>query len=314
MATAIITGGNLGLGFETAKWIAKNLNWTVVLACRSLERGEEAAQKIRKDTGNNKVFVRLLDLGSMKSIRKFREVYDNDKTLPVLRALVCNAGLQVLNPAKTEDGFESTFGINHLGHFQLTNLLLKKRVLDKTPLRVVFVASGTHDPKQKTGLPHPNYTSAKDIAYLKPVDQEQYNGRLNYTRSKLCNVLCAYEMNRQLAKLGISHVAVNAFDPGLMPGTGLAREYNAVFRLLWRFVLPVLTYIVPNTNTVSASGTNLGSIAVSEKYEGVTGKYFEGQKQIDSSEESYDENKARDLWSSSLELCKSTSNDSLFFN
>jgi NAD(P)-dependent dehydrogenase (short-subunit alcohol dehydrogenase family) len=57
MATAIITGGNLGLGFETAKWIAKNLNWTVVLACRSLERGEEAAQKIRKDTGNNKVSI-----------------------------------------------------------------------------------------------------------------------------------------------------------------------------------------------------------------------------------------------------------------
>ncbi|MBP5977917.1 SDR family NAD(P)-dependent oxidoreductase [Brasilonema sp. CT11] len=57
MSTAIVTGGNLGLGFETAKWIAKNLDWTVVLACRSVERGEEAAEKIRKETGNNKVRI-----------------------------------------------------------------------------------------------------------------------------------------------------------------------------------------------------------------------------------------------------------------
>ncbi|MBP5977916.1 hypothetical protein HW132_35785 [Brasilonema sp. CT11] len=146
---------------------------------------------------------------------------------------------------------------------------------------------------------------------LEPANQK-YSGTLNYTISKLCNVLCAYEMNRRLAALGINHVAVNAFDPGLMPGTGLARDVNFFLRTIFNIIVPILRYIVPNTNLPSTSGLNLGSLAISEKYEGVTGKYFEGQKEIKSSDDSYDENRAQELWTESVKFSNVTSDEALF--
>jgi NAD(P)-dependent dehydrogenase (short-subunit alcohol dehydrogenase family) len=188
--------------------------------------------------------------------------------------------------------------------------------VDKTPLRILFVASGTHDPKQMTMMPTAPYTTAREISTPTEVkEKEQIKvGRMRYSMSKLCNILCAYELNRQLAKLGIEHVAVNAFDPGFMPGkdSGLARDYSKVAQFFWRNLMPVVIVFMRNAHTTATSGSRLASLAVQDKYAHVTGKYFEGTKQIASSTESYDEDKARDLWQTSLELCHLTAEECLF--
>ena len=144
-------------------------------------------------------------------------------TLPPLHALICNAGVQ--SGAKqtfTADGFESTFGVNHLGHFLLVNLLLPRLA---APARVVVVSSGTHDPALKTGVPAPAWNDPMALAKgelgpLAAKDAPTKRGQRLYSTSKLANVLFTYELARRLP-VGVT---VNAFDPGLMPGTGLVRR------------------------------------------------------------------------------------------
>ncbi len=167
-------------------------------------------------------------------------------------------------------------------------------------------------------VPPPKYTTARDLATPTEVrEKEQVKvGRVRYSTSKLCNILCAYELNRQLAKLGIEHVTVNAFDPGFMPGkdSNLARDYSKFEQWMWRNILPVVLVFMRNAHTTATSGARLGKLAVQDKYAHVTGKYFEGTKEIASSTESYDEDKARDLWQTSLELCQLSAAECLFVN
>jgi NAD(P)-dependent dehydrogenase (short-subunit alcohol dehydrogenase family) len=248
------------------------------------------------------VSVLKLDLASLKSIRSFTEAFST-AGLPPLFAIVCNAGLQTVGPATyTEDGFETTFGVNHLGHFLLVNRLLSQLA---GPGRIVFVSSGTHDPAQKSGMPEPVFTSAERLAH--PVETDPgaasgVTGRLRYTTSKLCNVYCAYEPSRRIKTGTIRAITVNAFDSGLMPGTGLARNYPPLARLGWKYILPVLTLFQPNVNTVSKSGKALAALVTEPQYAGITAGYFEGTRQIKSSVLSYDAKNALDLWLGSAEL------------
>jgi NAD(P)-dependent dehydrogenase (short-subunit alcohol dehydrogenase family) len=131
-----------------------------------------------------------LDLSSLASVRHFvREVDATD--LPI-QALVCNAGLQLgRGPQRSADGFELTFAVNHLGHFLLTNLLLR-RLAANAPARIVVVASGVHDPKLRTGMPKPRITDVGALAVA------EVDGRLAYVRSKLCNLWFTYELARRL--------------------------------------------------------------------------------------------------------------------
>ena len=151
--------------------------------------------------------------------------------LPPVHALVCNAGIQVVSGAEaTDNGVEMTFGVNHLGHFALVHGFLDHLA---RPARIVVVSSGTHDPAKHTGMPEPRYTSAAELA--RPDDcGTAEDGRRAYTTSKLCNLLFSYELDRRLGH-GEQGVTVNAFDPGLMPGSGLARDYPPLQRLAWRY-------------------------------------------------------------------------------
>jgi NAD(P)-dependent dehydrogenase (short-subunit alcohol dehydrogenase family) len=152
----VVTGGNAGLGYECAKGIAgAGPEWRVVLAVRSHEKGERAARAIAEETGNPNVEAMGLDLASLASVRSFaRELARRNDLLP-LQALVCNAGLQVVSGTTyTENGLEESFGVNHLAHFLLVNLLLRQL---EAPARIVFVSSGTHDPERRTGMPAPRY-------------------------------------------------------------------------------------------------------------------------------------------------------------
>lgn len=223
----VVTGGNAGLGYECARSIAaSDWGWSVVLAVRDPEKGERAALRIAEETGNPSVEVARLDLSSLSSVRAFGQGFISREDLPPLRAIVCNAGLQVVGGTSyTEDGFETTFGVNHLGHFLLVNLLLKRLA---APARIVFVSSGTHDPKRRTGMPAPRYLGAQALAHPHehpdPVEKSEAPGKLGrrrYTTSKLCNVLGSYELDRRLRREGLSTakapINVNAFDPGPCP-------------------------------------------------------------------------------------------------
>lgn len=301
--TVIVTGGNTGLGFHAATRLAADPSWRVVLACRDTARGGEAAEKIALATGNAAVEARVLDLGSLASVRAFTDgLAASDR--PPLAALLCNAGLQVVRGLTlTVDGFETTFAVNHLGHLYLTELLLPRCA---GRARVVFVSSGTHDPAQRTGMPAPELRSAAALARPDAADFRDPGlaGRRAYTTSKLCNVLTAYELSRRLAASG-RDVLVNAFDPGLMPGSGLARDYGALSRFGWRFLLPALRLFVANVNSVASSGEALARRVTDPRLDGVSGRYFVGEKEERSSAESYDEAKAATLYRESMDLLAS---------
>jgi light-dependent protochlorophyllide reductase len=311
MNTAIVTGANTGLGFECARALAETRNWHVIVACRSVEKGREAIKQLFAQTWYKNLEAITLDLASLESVRSFAKEYAADSR-PPLRAIVCNAATQIVSGRTyTKDGFETTFAVNHLGHFLLVNLLLPQMA---PPARIVVVSSGTHDPAQTTGMPPPVFKSARLLARpdedSKPLnDPNGTAGRRAYTTSKLCNLLFAYELERRLRaeRAGGTNgrsITVNAFDPGLMPGTGLARDYGATARFAWRFVLPVLRPFVPNVNSVARSGKTLANMVTEPRYDRISGKYFQGTRDVPSSKDSYDPAMAVDLWESSAAMVK----------
>jgi light-dependent protochlorophyllide reductase len=291
--TVLVTGGTSGLGLRAAAELARDPSWQVVITGRDRERSQSAAVKIGAQ-------AEVLDLGSLDDIREFVDRFRNAGR-PPLAALVCNAGLQqITGMTFSKDGYESTFAVNHLGHFLLVALLLD----DLTPpARVVIVSSNTHNSELRTGMPEPRYSTAAALASPDPDGRSEESpaiaGRRRYTTSKLCNVLFTYELDRRFAERGISF---NAFDPGLMPGTGLARDYRAYQRLAWRFLMPALTLLRADINTPRTSGRALARLVVDPTLQGRSGLYWSGANESRSSVESYDPAKAADLWQTSAEL------------
>jgi light-dependent protochlorophyllide reductase len=295
MRTAIITGANTGLGLQCAQTLLEtDPSWHVVLAVRDPIRGAAAIQQLGHP---NRCTVIELDLASLESVRGFTERLKAAE-VPPLHAVVCNAGVQVVSSTqRTADGFEMTFGVNHLGHFALVQGLREQLT---APARIVMVSSGTHDPSRHTGMPDPVYTSAAELANPATGNDELNAGRRRYTTSKLCNVLFAYELDRRLDR-GAQGVTVNAFDPGMMPGSGLARDYPPLQRFAWRFLLPALR-VLPGVRSIRTSGRHLARLVADDRFHDVTGRYFDGLKPTDSSSDSYDRAKASDLWQTSENL------------
>jgi NAD(P)-dependent dehydrogenase (short-subunit alcohol dehydrogenase family) len=293
MKTAIVTGAGAGLGLECARALLDaDPSWHVVLAVRNPARGADAVALLGAP---DRCTVTEVDLASLESVHAFvRHV--GAAQLPPIHAIVCNAGVQVISGTQaTVDGFEMTFGVNHLGHFALVQGLLDHLA---PPARIVVVSSGTHDPGKHTGMPNPRYTSAAELAH--PRAGESPDGRRRYTTSKLCNVLFAYELDRRLDHGG-QGVTVTAFDPGLMPGSGLARDYPPLQRWAWRYVLPALRFL-PGVRSTRTSGRYLAALVDGPRFYGVTGQYFDGLRPIRSSVDSYDRAKALDLWETSERL------------
>jgi len=137
-----------------------------------------------------------LDLESLQSVREFKEHFG--KTNTKISTLINNAGLQNVDKTKyTKEGFEQTFGVNHLAPFYLTLLLIPYLAEDAS---ITFTASGTHDPYQKSGMPAPEFKDAKLLAYPLETDEKQIKvGQRRYATSKLCNIMTTYELQRRLA-------------------------------------------------------------------------------------------------------------------
>lgn len=295
--SVIVTGGTANLGYYAALAIAReHPDYLVVVSSRS--DPEHAADAINAATGNKNAVFHPLDLADLASVRRYAADWAT-RNYPPIASLVFNAGLQFPGELrKTSAGLESTFAICHVGHALLFHLMFP---LLASKARVVVVASGTHDPTQKTGLPDAIYTSAEDLAHP-PESMINVPGRQRYSSSKLANILWTYVLDRRLRERAAdSGVVVNAFDPGLMPGSGLAREASGLEKFIWTRimpkVLPVMRALIsPNIHKPEESGKRLAMLAVGSEFEGVSGKYFEGLKEIKSSVDSYDKGKQEDLW------------------
>ncbi|MBC7934943.1 MAG: SDR family NAD(P)-dependent oxidoreductase [Rhizobacter sp.] len=300
MKSIIITGATSGIGFDCAIQMAKIApNEQIILACRNIQAGNETIRKIKNKTNHQHLICLPLDLASLQSIKDFKDKFAKLAN-PVITSLINNAGLQNIGKtAYTNDGFETTFGTNHLGGFYLTLLLLPYIEQNGS---IIFTASDTHDPATKTGIESPIYTSGKDLAFPKETNEkENIVGQRRYSTSKLCNVLSAYVLHEKLAD---KNIRVNAFDPGMVPGTGLARTYPPVLRFVWNNVMPILTYFKPNTNCAKKSGKRLANLAFNKEQKQLNGIYFSDGKVTKSSIDSYNKSYQAELWKSSIELTK----------
>src|SRR5690242_17586383 len=196
--TAVVTGANVGLGRETARALASR-GATVILACRDVRKGEAAADWIAATsaTARGRLRVVRLDLASLASVSAAAgEIRAN---WPRLDLLINNAGVMAIPFARSEDGFELTFAINHLGHFALTGLLLEQ-LLATSGSRVVTVSSVAH----RRGL--------SDLEALE--SEEGYEPGHAYDRSKLANLFFAYELQHRLHAAGAETISVAA-HPGI---------------------------------------------------------------------------------------------------
>jgi NAD(P)-dependent dehydrogenase (short-subunit alcohol dehydrogenase family) len=290
MKRVLITGANGALGLATARaLLAREV--PVLLACRQIEKAHQAAASLRRGGVRAELIHALeLDVSDLDAVR-------NVDVSP-LGGLICNAGVQIVRGTRrTERGIEQTFATNHLGHFLLARSLLPKL---EPGARVVMVASNTHDPRKCTGMPAPDLRDVQAVAAGTAFadEAEASAGRRRYTTSKLCNVLCAYELAKRVRESPWSSVDVVAFDPGLMPGTGLAREYGPLLSWIWHQVMPAMIALWPNVNRVETSAERLARVVLGE----LRGDYVSNGKAERSSSASYDADLARSLWELSSQL------------
>ncbi|MFI6434535.1 oxidoreductase [Streptomyces sp. NPDC050759] len=190
---AVVTGANSGIGYVTARELARR-GARVVLACRSEARGAEAGKRLVAEVPGAEVEFARLDLGDLSSVREFATAYPYDR----LDLLINNAGVMALPYGTTADGFETQFGTNHLGHFALTGLLLPT-LLETPAARVVTVSSTAHA------------LANIDIDDLN--SERCYRRWVAYARSKTANLLFVHELARRLAAHG-SDVVAAAAHPG----------------------------------------------------------------------------------------------------
>uniref|UniRef100_A0A3P9B8I7 Retinol dehydrogenase 13 n=1 Tax=Maylandia zebra TaxID=106582 RepID=A0A3P9B8I7_9CICH len=179
--TVVITGANTGIGKETARELARR-GGRIIMGCRDMEKCEAAAKEIRGKTLNPHIYARRLDLASMKSIREFAERIKQEE--PHVDILINNAGVMRCPQWKTEDGFDMQFGVNHLGHFLLTNLLLDK-LKESAPSRVINLASLAHIVGK---------LDFEDLNW----EKKKFDTKQAYCQSKLANVLFTRELAKRL--------------------------------------------------------------------------------------------------------------------
>jgi NAD(P)-dependent dehydrogenase (short-subunit alcohol dehydrogenase family) len=276
--TVLITGGNAGIGKQATIMLAK-LGAQVVFTARDLRKGDVARGEAREAAGSEDIDCMSLDLASFASIERFAEEFLDG--YPRLDVLVLNAGLILDERSETEEGFETTFGVNHLGHFYLTSLL-RERLVASAPARVVVVASDAHK-----GAP-----GGLDFDDL--MRRKSYGGWKVYCQSKLANILFARELGRKLEGTGMT---ANALHPGLVR-TRFARDGDLggpLSRLLVAIGTPFMISPEQGAQTTVY-------VATAPELEGKSGGYYAKCRPAKSTRAARDDRAAARLWTISEEL------------
>jgi NAD(P)-dependent dehydrogenase (short-subunit alcohol dehydrogenase family) len=273
----LITGGNAGIGRETAVGLARK-GAHVVFTSRDAARGSEALADIKRRSGSASVDVMSLDLASLASVREFASAFlDRYDRLDVL---IDNAGLVLGSRTVTEDGYETTFQVNHLGHFLLTELL-RDRLVASAPSRVIVVSSDAHK-SARNGLDFDDLQS-----------ERKYSSFGVYGKTKLANILFTRELARRLDGTGVT---VNAVHPGFV-ASRFGRDGDT--GLLGRIAMPLVRPFALNAEKGARTSIYLAS---DPAVEGITGAYWVKCAPVAPSDAAQDAGAARKLWDASEQL------------
>lgn len=275
---AIVTGANSGLGYETARALAQH-GATVVMACRNAQKAEAAAIRILATNPKGQVIVMALDLGDLDSVRQFADAFK--ARYDRLDLLINNAGIMVPPQGETAQGFETQFGVNHLGHFALTAQLMDQ-LRATARARVVTVSSIAHRFGQ-IGFDDLNW------------QDREYRPMPAYGQSKLANLLFTYELQRRLRAAGSATLAVAA-HPGYA-ATGLQGE-GGNDGLMGRFAQSQQMGALPTLYAATAPEVMGGQFFGPDGLAGIAGH----PQRVESSARSQDRDDARHLWQVSEEL------------
>jgi protochlorophyllide reductase len=311
--TVVITGASSGVGLNAAKALADK-GWYVVMACRNLEKAQNAAKTIGMPEGSYTILP--LDLASLANVRQFVDKFR--ATGRSLEALVCNAAVYLpleKEPLRSEDGYELSVATNHLGHFLLCNLMLED--LKKSPAadkRLVILGTVTANPKELGGkIPIPAPPDLGNLegfeagfkAPIAMINGKKFKSGKAYKDSKLCNVVTMRELHRRYHdETGITF---SSLYPGCVADTPLFRNHFRLFQVIFPWFQKNITggYV-----TQAVSGERVAAVVADPEYR-QSGAYWswgnrqkQGRKSFlqEMSNEALDDDKAKRLWDLSAKL------------
>jgi len=273
--TVVITGATSGIGKVAAQTLADGRT-NLVLTGRNLAAGRRLAHTLARRGPTTVEFVQA-DISRQADVcRLASSIIAHHDAVDVL---VNNAGARIDRYRQTDDGVEATFATNHLGHFLLT-CLLAERLAAAPAARVITVASSAHF----SAPPEPVWN----------LDRDSYDRRVAYATSKLANVMFAYELARRIESTTITS---NAVDPGIV-ATNFARNNGLV-----PWLKHLVSYAIRRELTTPRHGAaTIVDLATRSDLRRVSGKYFKDKREVASSRESYNSERARDLWRRSAQM------------
>lgn len=274
----VVTGGNSGIGFETALALA-NFGANVIILSRNQEKAEAAIKSIKDKSQNKNVDYILVNLSSQKSIKDVAKYIL--KEFDIIDVLVNNAGAWFSKMELTEDKVERQFAVNHLAYFLLTHELLG--ALQKSDdARIICVGSDSHF----HGSIH-----FEDLTLGR-----KYHGIKAYAQSKLANALFVYDLDRQLKSRGVHNISANCVQPGLVKTDIGLKHSISLHSIVWRLRR------MGGVSPVKGAETSI-YLACSDEIKGQSGKYWDKCKPKPSSKKSYNTEDAIKLWDISKDLC-----------
>jgi NAD(P)-dependent dehydrogenase (short-subunit alcohol dehydrogenase family) len=293
--TLVMTGATRGFGKVAAiELLRGSPDVHLAVVCRT--DGPAVAEELRRRSGNPNVSAAIADLSSMASAQaaaaELRAELESE-SLPRLAGFVGNAGVQMTSAAtKTVDGLETTFAVNVVANHLVVNEL---RDHFGAPARIVLTTSDTHfgDFRHTFGtVPAPRWVEPERLAAGNAFDSagSAAAGRAAYSTSKLAVIYLVHALARRLPE----SVDVFSFNPGLVPGTGLARDAGAIRRFAFRWLMPAMT-ITPLAHRPRVAGRRLADAAIGP-LDAPSGAYINGTRAERSSAESYDPEREAALW------------------
>ncbi len=291
----VMTGATGGIGLEAARRLVGQEAVRLLIGARAPDRLPPPLK--------GRAEAAPLDLASLASVRTFAGAVAGGDAIDVL---ILNAGIQNVTDARSADGFELSFAVNHLAHYLLARLLLDRMAPGG---RIILTASGTHDPAEKTGLPPPRHIDPARLAWPHQdpdLDRRRITrGQRAYTTSKLANVMTVRELARRTEETR-PDLSVIAMDPGFTPGTGLARDYPGPSGLIFRVLLPHLVRRTDRVSTPENSGRLLAALATEPRLAGLRGRYLAVRREdlvdVPPSAVAHDADLSAKLWDCSARL------------